>query len=188
MAWKLSFSSLPRSKLSLQKVCSIRAPLEVLYVCHSLGFTTSVLKNKIMRTKSWFKLIISETMPYSRFLPSNSKLPSVRRASVMLPTSLASGMFVRLGEASWWARPLGMPGWRSGLCINTRESIFRRPSWMSFFNCGIWRLRSYSTAVRAGLDKEDRAGKAVSGWLSSLQHKEVHRDVFYHKLNFKQKV
>lgn len=35
------------------------------------------------------------------FLPSNSKLPRVRRASVMLPTSLASGMFVRLGEANW---------------------------------------------------------------------------------------
>lgn len=85
------------------------------------------------------------------FLPSNSKLPRVRRARVMLPTSLASGRAVRPGEASWWARPLGMPGCRSGLCIRTRDSIFSSPSWMSFFSCGIWRLRSYSTAVRAGL-------------------------------------
>lgn len=84
-------------------------------------------------------------------LPSNSKLPSVRRARVMLPTSLASGMLVRLGEASWWARPFGMPGCRRGLCIRTRESILSSPSWISFFSCGIWRLKSYSTAVRAGL-------------------------------------
>lgn len=83
--------------------------------------------------------------------PSNSKLPSVRRARVMLPTSLASGMLVRLGEASWCARPLGMPGWRKGLCISTSDSIFRSPSWMSFLSWGIWRLRSYSTAVKAGL-------------------------------------
>lgn len=89
-------------------------------------------------------------------LPSNSKLPSVRRARVMLPTSLASGMLVRLGEASWWARPFGMPGCRRGLCIRTSESIFSSPSWISFFSWGIWRLKSYSTAVRAGLRVRSR--------------------------------
>lgn len=101
-------------------------------------------------------------------LPSNSKLPRVRRASVMLPTSLASGMFVRLGEANWWARPLGMPGWRSGLCINTRDSIFSRPSWMSFFSWGIWRLRSYSTAVSAGLHERDTTDRSSSPSMSLL--------------------
>lgn len=105
-----------------------------------------------------------------KVLPSNSKLPSVRSASVMLPTSLASGMLVRLGEASWWARPFGMPGWRSGLCINTRDSIFSRPSWMSFFSCGIWRLRSYNTAVSAGLDKHKHTHMKKTGWTQHHHH------------------
>lgn len=146
-----------RTKFKVQLIIGVWCTGAELVLCacfSSCGFSVPGFPKKHIKRK--FTAFCFRPNIFSsgllRFLPSNSKLPSVRRASVMLPTSLASGMLVRLGEASWWARPLGMPGWRSGLCINTRESIFSRPSWMSFFSWGIWRLRSYSTAVSAGLN------------------------------------
>ena len=45
----------------------------------------------------------------------------------------------------------GAPGCLRGFPIKIMDRFFRRPSWISFFNWGIWLARSRSEAVRAGL-------------------------------------
>lgn len=49
---------------------------------------------------------------------------------------------------------LGAPGCFNGRPINTMDNIFRRPSWISFFSCGIWVAKSLNAAVKAGLQKK----------------------------------
>ena len=84
--------------------------------------------------------------------PSKSKLPRVLSANVILVTSANS---TRLADEDDVGRDvtdaLGAPGCRRGVPIRTIESIWRRPSWMFFFSCGIWVAKSQRDAVSAGL-------------------------------------